>query len=203
MQQDTQLLIAHDRLTAEAARRQEFPTVLRGLDRQSVEEFRRRAAQELHGYELHVAELARQLQVLRGEHEELAANGHPDTAHGAVDVLTRATVQADQIIADAQTAAHDITGKATAQADQIIAGARQQAGGIVGRATQEAEREAARIRREAPAEAQRITVHYTALAAAVRAGLISDLDSLSAQLQQWSAQAQQGPGTPPAQAAGG
>jgi cell division septum initiation protein DivIVA len=200
---DRTQLIARDRLTAEAARRQEFPTALRGLDRQAVENFQRRAASELHEREREVADLSEELQKLRAENAGLAVS-RPDTGGSGVDVLTRATLQADKIISDAQAEAHRIIEEARAQHEQIIAEAggqreriigeaRKQGGGIVGRATMEAEREAGRIKREAPAEAQRAVAHYTSLAAAVRAGIIADLDSLSEQLQKWKKQAQ-GPG---------
>ena len=202
MERETQLLIAHDPLTAEAARRQEFPTTLRGLDRTSVEDFQQRAANQLYDREQEIAQLNEQLGRLRAQLDGQPAP-HPDAGHG-VDVLAMATNQADKIIKDAQEEAHAVVDNAAQQHDAILAEARQeagtivgkarqQAGALVGRAKQEAERDAARIRREAPAEAQRITAHYTELAAEIRSGIIGDLDALSAKLRDWSERAQQGP----------
>lgn len=206
MERDTQLLIAHDPLTAEEARRQTFPTTIRGLDRTSVEDFQHRAANQLYDREQEIAQLTEQVAALRAELDGRPAP-HPDAGHGGVDVLARATLQADAIIRDAQAEAHDILQAAQQQHEAVIAEAqqqagtiagraRQQAGSIVGRATQEAERAADRIRREAPVQAQRATAYYTALAAEARAGIIDDLDSLGEKLQKWSAQAQQGPEPP-------
>jgi DivIVA domain-containing protein len=189
------MLIAHDRLTAEQVRRQEFPAAFKGLDRQSVEEFRRRAANTLEEREREIARLTEQLARLQADRPQ-------DTGYSGVDVLARATKQADQIIADAQAEAHDITADAERQHeaaltaarqqhDRILGAARQQAGGIVGRATMEARREHDRIVGAAPADAQRALAHYTALAAAARAGLQSSLHSLGDQVRGWAEQAQQ------------
>lgn len=199
MERETHLLTPDEPLTAEEARRQTFPTVMRGLDRAAVEDFQQRTANQLYDREQEVAQLTEQLQKLQAQ-----LDGQPDTGHSGVDVLTMATRQADAIIEDAQTEARAIIEQAEQRRDDLLreaereAGgtvgkARQQAGSIIGRATQEAEREAARIRHEAPAEAQRITAHYVELAAAVRRGLIEDLNGLSAKLRDWSEQAQEGP----------
>lgn len=201
MERETQLLIADDPLTAEEARRQTFPTVMRGLDRTSVEDFQQRTANQLFDWEQEIARLTGQLQQLQAQLDNRPE--HPGAGHG-VDVLAMATNQADAIIRDAQDEARGITqdaeqrreaalADARQQHDRIIAEARQQAGGIVGRARQEAEREAARIKREAPVEAQRITAHYVALAAEIRSALIADVDALGAKLRGWNDQAHQGP----------
>jgi cell division septum initiation protein DivIVA len=200
------MLIAHDKMTADEARRQDFPAAFKGLDRQSVEEFRRRTANALEEREREIARLAGQLAGLQAELNERPAGA----GLGGVDVLARATLQADQIIADAQAAAHDITANAEQQReaaltaarqqhDRILGAARQQAGGIVGRATMEAKREHDRIVSTAPADAQRALAHYTALAAAARAGLQSSLHSLGDQVRGWTEQAQQDPPGQPAE----
>ena len=201
----TSTLIAHDRLTADQAETQVFPSVLRGFDRDTVEEFQRRVARELRAAHEETARMAEELR----QAKVTAEIGSLDTGDHAVDILQRTTLQADRILADAQADAHKLVDEAKEEYERIMAEARerfdavmadaaQQARQLVARARADAQRGADKIRAEAPAEAQRIVAHYTQLAASIRAGLQANLGAFGEQVQDWVAKAQEGPEPPAA-----